>query len=180
MKFIETKLRGVFTIELEPIEDERGFFARSFCQREFKKHVGLFHVAQCNMSYNKKAGTIRGMHYQIAPYEEAKLVQCTAGAIYDVIIDLRVDSLTFQQWFSQMLTVENHKMVFVPKGFAHGYLSLKDGSAVFYLVDEFYQPKYERTIQWDNPNYNITWPKMNEYIVSKKDQQLSQVEVVNK
>jgi dTDP-4-dehydrorhamnose 3,5-epimerase len=111
------------------------------------------------------------MHYQTAPYEEAKLVQCTAGAIYDVIIDLRIDSPTFQRWFSHMLTADNYKMLYVPRGFAHGFLSLKDNTTVFYQMSGYYHPECGRTIRWDNPQYNIVWPKMNNYIISEKDRQ---------
>lgn len=171
MKFIETKLRGVFTIELEPIEDERGFFVRSFCQREFKKYGLNLHIVQCNLSYNKRKGTVRGMHYQVAPYEEIKLVRCTIGAIYDVIVDLRSESPTFKQYFSYLLIAEGNKMIYIPKGFAHGYLALKDNTTVFYQVSEFYHPECERTIRWDDPEFGIVWPKMSKYIVSDKDQQ---------
>ena len=169
MKFIETKLKGAYIIEPEPMEDERGFFARSFCQKEFKEHGLNFDVAQCNVSYNKKKGTIRGMHYQVAPYEEIKLVQCTAGAIFDVIIDLRPESPTFKQWFGYLLVAGTYRMLYVPKGFAHGYLSLKNNTAVFYQISEFYHPECERTIRWDDPTFGIKWPIMSEYIVSEKD-----------
>ncbi len=171
MIFTETKLKGAYIIELEPIEDERGFFARSFCQREFKKHGLEFHVIQCNMSYNKKKGTIRGMHHQLAPYGEIKLVQCIRGAIFDVVIDLRPESPTYKQWVAVGLTAKNCVMLYVPRGFAHGYLSLKNNSTVFYQVSEFYHPECERTIRWDDPEFGIRWPEMNKYIVSQKDQQ---------
>jgi dTDP-4-dehydrorhamnose 3,5-epimerase len=167
--FTETKLKGAYIIELEPIEDERGFFARSFCQREFKRYGLDFDVAQCNLSYNKKKGTIRGLHYQIAPYEEIKLVRCIAGAIYDAIIDIRPESPTFRQWVGIKLTANNLKMLYVPKGFAHGYLTLKDNTTVFYQVSTYYHLECERTIRWDDPEFGVGWPKMSEYIVSKKD-----------
>lgn len=169
MKFTETKLKGAFVIELEPVEDERGFFARSFCQKEFKKYVGLFHVVQTNMSYNKKRGTLRGMHYQASPYGEIKLVQCVAGSIFDAIIDIRPKSSTFTQWTSVELSANNHRLLYVPKGFAHGYLTLEDNTTVFYQVSEFYNPKYERTIRRDDPDFGIDWPKMSKYIISEKD-----------
>ena len=171
MKFTETKLKGAFVIELEPIEDERGYFARSFCKGEFAKYGLDFNIVQCNISFNKRKGTLRGLHYQVSPYEEIKLVRCTAGAIYDVIIDLRPESDTYKQWFSQMLTAENLKMLYVPKGFAHGYLALKDDAIVVYQVSEYYSPKHEKTIRWDDAEFGIVWPKMNKYIVSEKDQQ---------
>ena len=131
MKFIETKLKGAFIIELERLEDERGFFARTFCQRDFEEHGLNPKVVQCNMSFNGKKGTLRGMHYQAFPYEEAKLVRCTKGAIYDVIVDLRSDSLTFKQWFAVDLTDENRRMLYIPGGFAHGFQTLDNNTEVF-------------------------------------------------
>lgn len=172
MKFIETKLKGAYIIELDPIEDERGFFARSFCKGEFARYGLDFDIAQCNISYNRKRGTIRGMHYQLPPYEEIKLVQCIDGAIYDVIIDLRPDSPTFKQWFGEFFASESHKMIYVPKGFAHGYLSMQDYTTVFYQVSEYYHPKHEETIQWDDAEIGIVWPKMDNYIISNKDRKL--------
>jgi dTDP-4-dehydrorhamnose 3,5-epimerase len=171
MRFIETKLKGAFIIELEPVKDERGFFARSFCQKEFKEHNLDFNVVQCNISYNKKAGTIRGMHHQLYPYEEIKLVQCIRGAIFDVIIDLHPESPTYKKWFGYLLVAGTYRMLYVPKGFAHGYLSLKNNTAVFYQVSEFYHPECEMTIRWNDPEFGIEWPKMTKYILSKKDQQ---------
>jgi len=170
MKFTETKLKGAYIIELDPIEDERGYFARSFCKGEFAKYGLDFNIVQCNISYNRKRGTIRGMHYQVSPYEEIKLVQCIDGAIYDVIIDLRPESPTFKQWFGDFLMAESHKMFYVPKGFAHGYLTTKDYTAVFYQVSEYYHPNFERIIRWDDVGFGIKWPKMDKYIVSRKDE----------
>jgi dTDP-4-dehydrorhamnose 3,5-epimerase len=168
MRFIETALKGAFIIELEPIEDERGFFARSFCQKEFEKHGLNFHVVQCNISYNKKKATLRGMHYQVAPYEEVKLVSCIRGTIYDVIIDLRPDSHTYCQWFAMELSSEDYKILYVPKGFAHGFQTLEDNTVVFYQMSEFYHPECARGVRWDDPVFKIEWPLSNR-VMSKKD-----------
>lgn len=169
MKFTETKLKGAYIIELEPIEDERGFFARSFCQKEFGKYGVHFRIAQCNISYNKKKGTLRGMHYQAPPYEEAKIVSCIKGAIYDVIIDLRKDSPAYCQWFAVELTAKNHRMLYVPKGFAHGFQTLEDFTEMFYQMSEFYSPEHTRGVRWDDSVFGIEWP-LNTKIISEKDQ----------
>jgi len=168
MIFKETKLKGAYIIELEPLEDERGFFARSFCQRGFIRHGLNPLVVQCNFSYNKRRGTLRGMHYQIAPYEEAKLVSCVRGAIYDVIIDLRLDSSTYCQWFAIELYAENYKMLYVPEGFAHGFQTLEDNTMVFYQMSEFYRPEYARGVRWDDPAFDLEWP-IHVKIVSDRD-----------
>lgn len=170
MKFIETKLKGAFIIEPERLEDERGFFARTFCQKEFEEHGLKFQFVQCNISFNKRKGTLRGMHYQAAPYEEVKLVRCTRGATYDVIIDLRRDSSTFKKWFAVELTEENHKMLYVPEGLAHGFQTLMDNTEVFYMMSEFYHPEYTRGVRWNDPVFGIKWPADNR-IISTKDQQ---------
>jgi len=166
--FEETKLKGAYVINIEPIEDERGFFARSFCQKEFEQ-LGLNPcVAQCNISFNKKKGTLRGMHYQAAPHEEAKLVSCVKGSIYDVIIDLRPGSITYCQWVSVELSAENHKMLYIPEGFAHGFQTLEDNTEVFYQMSEFYHPESARGVRWNDPAFGIEWP-LEERIISKKD-----------
>lgn len=169
MIFKETKLKGAYIIELEPTKDERGFFARSFCQREFEKHGFNLRILQCNISYNKKKGTLRGMHYQVAPYEEAKLVSCIKGAIYDIIIDLRADSPTYCQWFAVELSPENYKMIYIPEGFAHGLQSLEDNTVVFYQMSEFYHPECARSVRWNDPVFGIKWPISGKIIISKKD-----------
>ena len=143
MIFEETKLRGAFVIVPERIEDERGFFARTFCRREFEAHGLNPDLVQCNISFNKAKGTLRGMHYQIAPHAEAKLVRCTAGAIYDVVIDLRPESKTFRQWFGAELTAENRNMLYVPEGFAHGFQTLADESEVSYHHSAFFSPDHQ-------------------------------------
>jgi len=159
--FRESKLAGAFVIEPEKIEDERGFFARSWCQKEFTEHNLNPRIAQCNISRNKKKGTLRGMHYQVAPHAEAKLVRCTKGAIYDVIIDLRADSPTFREHIAETLTAENHKMLYVPEGFAHGFQSLEDESEVFYQISAVYAPQHARGLRWNDPAFGIAWPIAN-------------------
>ncbi len=168
MLFKETKLRGAFIVELEPFEDERGFFARSFCKKEFEKQ-GLNHnIVQCNVSYNKKKGTLRGMHYQVAPHEEAKIVSCTSGALYDVIVDLRVDSVTFKKWIAIELSATNKRMVYIPEGFAHGFQTLQDDTEIFYQMLEYYHPESARAIKWNDPALGIIWP-LRDPIMSTKD-----------
>ena len=168
MKFIETKLKGAFIITPDLIEDERGFFARTFCQREFEEHGLNSDLVQCNISFNKKKGTLRGMHYQASPHAEAKLVRCTAGAICDVIIDLRPESPTFKQWFTAELSEKNHRMLYVPEGFAHGYQTLMPRTEVFYQVSAFYDPASERGVRWNDPAFGIEWP-LPVAAVSQKD-----------
>lgn len=168
MKFIETKLKGAFIIQIEPLEDERGYFVRSFCKEEFEKYGLNPEIVQCNISYNKKAGTLRGMHFQKAPYEETKIVSCIKGAVYDVIIDLRKDSQTFCQWISVELTENNNKMLYIPKGFAHGFQTLVDDTIVNYQMGEYYHPKYAMGIRYDDTSFNINWP-IEHAIISDKD-----------
>jgi len=168
MRFIETNLSGAFVLEMELRSDDRGFFARYFCQHEFEQHGLKPMVAQCNCSFNHKAGTIRGMHYQLPPAAETKLVRCTRGAIYDVIADLRPGSATYLQHFGVELTEQNRKQLYVPEMFAHGYLSLTDGAEVVYQVGEFYTPGYERGIRYDDPALKINWPAPIR-VISEKD-----------
>lgn len=170
MIFTETKLHGAFIIEVERREDERGFFARTFCQEEFAAHGLRPRFVQCNISFNKKKGTLRGMHYQVAPYEEAKLVRCTMGAIYDVIIDLRPDSPTFKQWVAVELTADNHRMLYIPERVAHGFQTLEDDTEVFYQMCEFYHRECARGVRWDDPAFGIEWPPVEQRIISTKDQ----------
>lgn len=169
MIFTETKLSGVFVVESEVLEDERGFFARSWCAREFEARGLQEDFVQCNISFNKKKGTLRGMHYQAAPHREVKLVRCTRGAIYDVVIDLRANSPTFTQWISITLTADNHRSAYVPEGFAHGFQSLEDCTEVFYQMSEFHAPEYARGVRWDDSAFAIEWPP-GERTISKRDQ----------
>lgn len=158
MIFTETRLKGAYVIEPEFRQDERGFFARTWCQNEFALKSLQTQWVQCNISFNTQRGTLRGLHYQTAPYEETKLVRCTMGAIYDVILDLRVDSPTFKQWLAVELTAQNRLMLFIPEGFAHGFQTLMDESEVFYQMSAFYAAEYARGVRWDDPAFGISWP----------------------
>ena len=168
MIFNEAKLKRAFIIEPERLKDGRGFFARTFCKKEFKAHRLNFDWVQCSVSFNKRKGTLRGMHYQAFPHEEIKLVRCTRGAIYDVIVDLRPNSPTFKGWIAVKLTAENHRMLYIPNGFAHGFQTLADNTEVFYQMSEFYEPASARGIRWNDPLFNIQWP-FPKPILSKKD-----------
>lgn len=171
MIFTETKLKGAFIINIEPREDERGFFARSWDEDELKKHGLNARLAQCNISFNKKRGTLRGMHYQVAPFAEAKLVRCTMGAIYDVIIDLRPDSPTFRQWISVELSAENHCALYVPENFAHGFQTLADNTEVFYQMTEFYHRECARGVRWNDVAFEIVWP-ISDAVISENDSKI--------
>ena len=158
MIFKETKLKGAYIIEIKPIEDESGFFARSWCKEEFEMHGLNSQMNQCNISFNKEKGTLRGMHFQTVPYEETKLVRCIRGAIYDVIIDLRESSESFMQWIGVELTADNRKSIYIPEGFAHGFQTLEDNSEVFYQMSEFYHSESARGIRWNDSAFNLKWP----------------------
>ena len=166
--FKETKLKGAFIIEPERIADERGFFARTFCREEFEAHGLNPNLVQCSVSFNKKKGTLRGMHYQITPHQEAKLVRCTMGAIYDVLLDLRPKSSTFKQWVSVELTCENRRMVYVPEGLAHGFQTLRDDTEVSYQMNEFYHAECARGVRWDDKMFGIRWP-LDQRVTSVRD-----------
>ena len=168
MIFNETPLKGAFTIELDKRGDDRGFFARLFCINEFDA-VGLDrNIVQINNSLSAMKGTLRGMHYQLEPKAETKIVRCIRGALYDVILDLRQDSPSFGQWFGAELTAENRRMMYVPKGFAHGFLTLEANTEAFYMVTEFYAPEMERGIRWNDPRFRIEWP-LEPAVISEKD-----------
>ena len=169
MKFRETKLAGVFVINIEPLKDKRGFFARSWCQKEFEAHGLNAELVQCNISYNKERGTLRGMHFQTPPHEEAKLVRCVRGAIYDVIVDLRPDSPTYLKWQGLELSSTNRLALYIPEGFAHGFLTLTDDAEVFYQMSSWFVPDSTAGIRWDDPAIAIDWPTQPQCI-SKKDQ----------
>jgi dTDP-4-dehydrorhamnose 3,5-epimerase len=158
MNFIETKLKGAFLVEIEKLTDERGFFGRSWCRKEFDSHGLNSHLVQANVSFNRKKGTLRGMHYQVAPFQESKLIRCTRGAIFDVIIDLRLDSPTYKQWTGVELTADNYTMFFVPEDFAHGFQTLTDETEIAYQVTQFYTPGSESGIRFDDPAFDIKWP----------------------
>jgi dTDP-4-dehydrorhamnose 3,5-epimerase len=158
MNFTETPLAGAFVIKLAPISDARGSFARSFCKRSFADHGIDFPVAQCNWSRNTHRGTLRGMHFQRAPHEEAKLVRCSRGALWDVIVDLRPGSPTRGRWFGLELREDNHTSLYVPAGFAHGFQTLTDDTVVDYTMAEFYQPGAADGVRWNDPAFGIAWP----------------------
>jgi dTDP-4-dehydrorhamnose 3,5-epimerase len=170
MIFHETGLEGAYTIEIDRHADERGFFARAWCQREFANHGLDPQIVQCNISYHRSEGTMRGMHYQAAPYEEAKLVRCAFGALYDVIVDLRRHSPTYKRCFGVELTQQNRLMLYVPKGFAHGFLTLMDDTEVFYQMSAFYTPGAARGFRWDDPAFAIPWPRPVQ-VISERDAQ---------
>ena len=168
MHFTETKLKGLFIIDIEAHKDERGFFARSWCEDEFKNHGLDSRLVQCNISSNKRRGTLRGMHYQVAPFPEAKLVRCTRGAIYDVIVDIRTTSPTFGHWLGIELTEDNHRATFIPVGFAHGFQTLQDNSEILYQMSEFYHPECAHGVRWNDPAFKIDWP-IDRPIISQRD-----------
>ncbi len=168
MKFTETRLKGAFVIDLEKREDDRGFFARTFCKNEFGEQGLETDFVQGNMSSNSKKGTLRGLHRQVDPQQEVKVIRCTKGAIYDVIVDLRKDSSTYKQWLGIELTDENYKMLYVPKDFAHGFITMKENSEVMYLVSEFYTPGAESGLRYNDPAFNIKLPIRVE-VISQKD-----------
>jgi dTDP-4-dehydrorhamnose 3,5-epimerase len=220
MIFAETKLKGAYLIEIQKLEDDRGFFARSYCFREFEAHGLNPRVVQCNISYNAKKGTLRGMHLQVKPHEEAKLVRCTMGSIYDVIVDLRPNSPTYCQWFgvelssassqfavgSSLLTADSslltrssspltahgsvvaadrspltahYTMLYVPEGFAHGFITLEDDTEVFYQMSEFYAPDSGRGFRWNDPAFGFEWP-MEPIVISQRDNTYPDYEVSSK
>jgi dTDP-4-dehydrorhamnose 3,5-epimerase len=168
MIFTETTLAGAFIIEPERIEDERGFFARTWCQREFAARGLTSRLAQCNISFNTNAGTLRGMHYQADPYGEVKLVRCTMGAIHDVIIDLRPESPMFTQHVAVVLSARNRAMLYIPEGFAHGFLTLEDNTEVFYQMSALYAPAHARGVRWNDPAFAIAWP-MEVRVIAERD-----------
>jgi dTDP-4-dehydrorhamnose 3,5-epimerase len=176
MIFLETPLSGAYVVEIEKHEDERGFFARSWCAREFAAK-GLDHnLVQCNVSFNKLKGTLRGLHYQIPPHAEVKLVRCTKGSLFDVIVDLRKDSPTFLKWFAIELTATNYKMLYIPKLFAHGFQTLEDDTEIVYQMSEFYQPGAAKGLRWNDLRLGINWPDARR-IMSEKDQAYPNLEV---
>ncbi len=168
MKFIDTPLEGAYLIELEKREDERGFFARAFCVNEFEAYNLDRNIVQINDSLSKEKGTLRGMHYQLAPKAETKIVRCIKGALYDVILDLRPGSKTFGKSFGHELSAENRKMMYVPKGFAHGFITLEEDTEAFYLATAFYSAEHERGVRYNDPAFNIQWP-IEPLVVSDKD-----------
>ncbi len=168
MLFHETPLSGAYVVELEKRGDDRGFFARAFCRNEFARAGLATEFVQVNNSMSIEQGTLRGMHYQLAPRAETKLVRAIRGTLWDCILDLREGSATFGKWFGETLSAENRKMMYVPKGFAHGFITLEPSTEAFYFVDEFYSPEHERGLRWNDPKFGIRWPAQPR-IISDKD-----------
>jgi dTDP-4-dehydrorhamnose 3,5-epimerase len=168
MRFTPTPLDGAYVIDLDPHGDARGFFARAFCEREFAE-IGLeTRFVQMNNSLSAQRGTLRGMHYQLAPAAEVKLVRCIKGALWDAIIDLRPGSASFGRWFGTELSADNRRMLYAPRGFAHGFVTLADDTEAFYLVSAFYAPERERGVRWNDPRFAIDWP-LAPSVISDKD-----------
>jgi dTDP-4-dehydrorhamnose 3,5-epimerase len=168
MKLTAVPLQGAFVVELELVSDERGFFARTWCAEEFRAHGLNPNLAQCSVSFNERKGTLRGMHYQDDPHPETKLVRCTAGAVYDVIVDLRSLSPSYCKWFAVELSAANRKALYVPEGVAHGFQTLTDSAEVYYQISEFYHPEVARGVRWNDPLFAIEWP-MPDPIISERD-----------
>ena len=168
--FTETKLKGAFIVDPQKFEDERGFLSRSFSAKEFESRGLNARIAECNISFSKKRYTVRGMHFQHPPFAQAKLVRCTKGAVYDVVIDLRPDSPTFKQWIGEELTAENRRMLYVPEGFAHGFQTLEDDTEVFYQITNFYNPDSEGGVRWNDPVFGIEWRATDGVTINARDQ----------
>jgi dTDP-4-dehydrorhamnose 3,5-epimerase len=168
MIFTESLLSGAFLIDMAPVADERGFFARAYCAEEFAaKGLGT-ELRQCSVSHNTRKGTLRGLHCQKAPHEEHKLVRCTAGAIFDVIVDIRPRSPHYRRWFGTHLTAENHRSVFIPPGFAHGFITLSDDTEVYYMISVPHAPEYGQGFRWNDPAFAIEWPLLPS-VISPRD-----------
>jgi len=159
MQFHELDVPGAFIVDLEPVLDERGFFARTWCEREFTEHGLEPRLAQCSLSYNRSQGTLRGLHIQLPPSAETKLVCCIRGAIYDVLLDLRGDSATFGRWTAVTISAENRRAVYVPRGCAHGFQTLADHTEVYYQISELYSPEHARGVRWNDPRFSVAWPR---------------------
>jgi len=168
MIFRETRIPGVFEIRPELLTDERGFFARTWCQKEFEAHKLNPRLVQCSISFSKRRGTLRGMHYQIGEHAEAKLVRCTKGSICDIAIDIRRESPTFKSWVAVVLSAEERNMLYVPEGCAHGFLTLEDETEVFYQMSQIHNPESSRGVRWDDPAFRISWPGKVE-VISERD-----------
>lgn len=169
MEFVETPLKGAFKISMSLLKDNRGFFARSYCAQAFEKAGICSSFVQSNVSYNQSKGTLRGMHFQAAPYEEAKLVRCSRGAIFDVIVDIRPGSETFKHWYALELRPDDGTMLYIPGGFAHGFQTLVDDTEVLYQMSEYYHPDASRGLRWDDADVGIVWPDEDNRIISEKD-----------
>ncbi len=168
MNFTESPLQGAYLIDMERAEDGRGFFARTFCEEEFAARGLASHMSQCSLSCNARQATLRGLHFQAAPHDEEKLVRCTAGAVFDVIVDLRPQSPTYRHWFGTELTAENYRSLYVPKGFAHGFISLQDRTEVYYMISVPYAAGFGRGVRWNDPSLGIRWP-LQPAVISPRD-----------
>ena len=175
MIFRETNVEGVFEINPEPQQDERGFFARTWCQREFDEHGLNSRLVQCSISFSRRRGTLRGLHCQAKPCQEAKLIRCTRGAIYDVALDLRSHSPTYKAWVAATLTAENRQMLYVPEGCAHGFMTLEENTEVCYQMSEYYNAESGRGVRWNDPAFRIAWPGKVE-VISERDRNYSNFE----
>lgn len=175
MIFNETKLKGSYIIDLEKLDDERGFFARSWDKHIFEQMGLNNNLVQCNISFNTKKGTLRGMHFQEKPHQETKLVRCTKGSVYEVMVDLRKDSSTFKQWHAVELRANEHKMLYIPEGFALGFQTLEDNTELFYQMSQFYMPEFSCGVRWNDDAFKISWP-LEITVISKKDQSFKSFE----
>jgi dTDP-4-dehydrorhamnose 3,5-epimerase len=175
MRFTDADVAGALIIEVEPAADDRGLFARTFCDDEFERRGLVTHWPQCNTSFNKRAGTLRGLHYQAEPYPETKLVRCTRGAAFDVAVDVRPQSPTYKRWFAVELSADNRRMVYLPGGIAHGFQTLVDDTELFYQMSESYRPDYGRGLRWDDPALGIAWPLANP-LLSERDRKFTGLE----
>lgn len=175
MRFVDTVFPGAFLVHPEPHEDERGHFARTYCRREFESKGLEFEFVQSSISFNKFKGTLRGLHYQAAPYEESKLVRCVKGAIFDVLVDLRPNSASYKRWESFILSAENGLSLYVPKGMAHGFQTLVDGTEVSYQMSQYYHPECAAGVRWDDPELGIPWP-VSSAIISTRDKSLTSLD----
>jgi dTDP-4-dehydrorhamnose 3,5-epimerase len=178
MIFTESPLAGTYVVDMERLPDERGFFARSYCADEFAARGLGPELRQCSVSYNARKGTLRGMHYQVAPHEEHKLVRCTAGAIFDAIVDVRTTSPTYRRWFGTELTADNRRSLFIPPGFAHGFVCLTDDTEVYYMISVAHAPKYSRGVRWNDPAFGIEWP-LPPAVISERDASYPLLDVPN-
>jgi dTDP-4-dehydrorhamnose 3,5-epimerase len=169
MRFAETELPGAYLIDLERREDERGFFARAWCEEEFAAYGLDTRVSQCNVSFNERRGTLRGLHYQVAPHSEVKVIRCTRGAVFDVIVDIRPESETYTRWIGIELSEENRRMLYVPEGFAHGFQTLEDDVEVAYQMSNYHHPEAEFGVRWNDPCFGIDWP-IADAVISPRDQ----------
>lgn len=176
MIFRDTGLADAWVIDLEPAVDERGFFARTFSAEQFAERRLNPHLEQCSISFNERAGTLRGLHFQAPPHAEAKLVRCVGGALYDVILDLRPDSDSYLSWFSVELSAENRRSLYIPEGFAHGFQTLEDSTEIFYAISAAYEPSAARGVRWDDPAFGIVWPDTDDRVISERDRALPDYE----